>query len=502
VARIAVGGFHHETNTFAPLKATFQDFKQTGGHPGFSSGDALFASVEGISLPITGGVNELRARGHDLIPLSWCSAVPSAQVEEEAYESIVGEMLEILKRALPIDGIYLCLHGAMVAEHLEDGEGELLRRIRLLVGNDIPISASLDLHTNVTQEMFMLSDVLDAYRTYPHVDMIETGRRAARHLDDLLNSGVRYHKAFRKAEFLVPLNWGCTFIEPARSLYAKLAELEVGTVANNVRSLSLAMGFPLADIAEVGPSVLAYGTDRMATESVADAMADALAVCEVEFNGQLLVANDAVAEAMRLSVCAKRPIVLADTQDNPGGGGPSDTTGMLKALISGGAIGAVLAIMWDPEVAACAHKVGEGALMTASLGAKSGVSESSPVNGKFKVLKLGNGRFTGTGPMWCGARIELGPMALLEIAGVRVIVSSVKMQAADQSIFRHFNIEPAHEAILVLKSSVHFRADFQPIAEEIILVEAPGPCYADPAKLTFHNVRKDIRMRPGEEVKR
>lgn len=498
MARIAVGGFHHETNTFAPLKATFQDFEQAGGQPALSRGDALFAAVDGVSLPITGAIGELRGLGHELVPLSWSSAVPSAEVEQDAYERIVGEMLEMLERALPIDGIYLCLHGAIVAEHLEDGEGELLRRIRALVGNDIPISASLDLHTNITQEMFALSDVLDAYRTYPHVDMIETGRRAATHLDNLLNRGVRYHKAFRKAEFLVPLNWGCTFVEPAQSLYAKLTELEAGAVADGVRTLSLAMGFPLADIAEVGPAVLAYGTDRVATEAIADGMADALAVREAEFNGRLLAADEAVAEAMRQSSTATRPIVLADTQDNPGGGGPSDTTGLLKALISGEASGAILAILWDPEVAACAHEVGEGALMTASLGAKSGVAESSPVEGEFKVLKLGDGKFTGTGPMWRGARIDLGPMALLEIAGVRVIVGSVKMQAADQSIFRHFGIEPAEEAILALKSSVHFRADFQPIAADIILVEAPGPCYADPAKLKFRNVRPGVRMRPGE----
>lgn len=498
MARIAVGGFHHETNTFAPLKATFRDFEQADGHPALSSGEALFAAVDGVNLPITGGVAELRGLGHELVPLSWSSAVPSAEVEQDAYERIVGDMLEMLERAMPIDGIYLCLHGAMVAEHLEDGEGELLRRIRALVGSDVPISVSLDLHTNITREMFALSDVLDAYRTYPHVDMMETGRRAATHLDDLLNREVRYHKAFRKAEFLVPLNWGCTFVEPAQSLYAKLAELEAGAVADGVRTLSLTMGFPLADIAEVGPAVLAYGTDRAATESLADEMVDALAAREAEFNGRLLAADEAVAEAKRQSARATRPIVLADTQDNPGGGGPSDTTGLLKALISGDAEGAVLAILWDPEVAARAHDVGEGALMTASLGAKSGVAESSPVEGEFKVLKLGDGKFTGTGPMWRGARIDLGPMALLEIAGVRVIVGSVKMQAADQSIFRHFGVEPAEEAILALKSSVHFRADFQPIAEEIILVETPGPCYADPAKLTFRNVRPGVRMRPGE----
>ncbi len=497
MARIAVGGLHHETNTFAPLKASFRDFEQAGAHPALTRGDALFAAVDGVSLPITGAVTKLRARGHELVPLSWCSAVPSAEVTQDAYERIVGMMLDALEQALPVDGIYLCLHGAMVAEHLEDGEGELLRRVRGLVGGDIPVSASLDLHTNITQGKFELSDVLDVYRTYPHVDMIETGSRAATHLDDLLKRAARYHKAFRKADFLVPLNWGCTLVDPAQSLYAQRSVLEAKTAADGVRSLSLAMGFPLADIAEVGPAVLAYGGDRAATESVTDAMAEALAAREADFGGRLLAANEAVAEALLRSEGARRPVVLADTQDNPGGGGPSDTTGLLEALIRGGAVGAVIATLWDPEVAAQAHDAGEGALLSASLGAKSKVAGSRPVEGEFRVLRLGDGRFTATGPMYRGARIELGAMALLEIAGVRIVVSSVKMQAADQSIFRHLGIEPAQERILALKSSVHFRADFQPIAEDIILVEAPGPCYADPAKLKYRKLRPGVRLRPG-----
>jgi microcystin degradation protein MlrC len=243
--------------------------------------------------------------------------------------------------------------------------------------------------------------------------------------------------------------------------------------------------------------VLAYGGDRAATESVTDAMAEALAAREADFGGRLLAANEAVAEALLRSEGARRPVVLADTQDNPGGGGPSDTTGLLEALIRGGAVGAVIATLWDPEVAAQAHDAGEGALLSASLGAKSKVAGSRPVEGEFRVLRLGDGRFTATGPMYRGARIELGAMALLEIAGVRIVVSSVKMQAADQSIFRHLGIEPAQERILALKSSVHFRADFQPIAEDIILVEAPGPCYADPAKLKYRKLRPGVRLRPG-----
>jgi microcystin degradation protein MlrC len=204
-----------------------------------------------------------------------------------------------------------------------------------------------------------------------------------------------------------------------------------------------------------------------------------------------------VAQALRVAGNAHRPVILADTQDNSGGGGPSDTTGLLEALIAGGARGAVLGLLNDPQTALRAHEAGEGAMIRAELGGKSGMIGHRPLAGDFRVLALGDGRFTGTGPMWGGARMELGAMALLETAGVRVAVGSRAMQAADQSIFRHLGVEPAEQNILALKSSVHFRADFQPIAEEILVVEAPGPCAADPSKLAFTKVRPGLRLKPA-----
>ncbi len=495
MARIAVGGFQHETNTFAPLKATWEMFEETDGWPGLSRGRDLLPAIDGVHLPITGAVEALRAAGHEIVPLLWCSATPSAHVMRDAYERIVAMLLEDIASAGKIDGIYLDLHGAMVAEHLEDGEGEVLRRVRALVGASVPISVSLDLHANVTEEMVALADVLDAYRTYPHVDMGETGARAARHLDAILRGQGPFHKALRRPDFLIPLNWGCTLTEPARGLYAEMERLE-RAAGGAVRTISFATGFPLADIAEVGPAVMAYGRTRADAEAAADAMLKAIQNQEAAFAGRLWQPGDAVDEAMRRARTARRPVVLADTQDNSGGGGPSDTTGLLEALIAGGARGAVLGLLNDPEVALQAHAAGEGATIRAALGGKSGMPGHRPLGGDYKVLKLGDGRFTATGPMWLGARMDLGPMALLEIQGVRVAVGSRMQQAADQSIFRHLGVEPARESILVLKSSVHFRADFQPIAEEILMVEAPGPCYADPSKLTFRNIRPGIRLKP------
>ena len=177
--RIAVGGFQHETNTFAPEQATFERFERADGWPGLARGNALFDTVDGVHIPITGAIDGLRADGHDLVPLLWCSAVPCAQVTEDAFERIAAMIVEDLRAAMPVDGLYLDLHGAMVCTHVEDGEGELLRRIRDAVGPALPIAVSLDLHANVTEEMVALADLIEIYRTYPHVDMGETGKRAA-----------------------------------------------------------------------------------------------------------------------------------------------------------------------------------------------------------------------------------------------------------------------------------------------------------------------------------
>ena len=220
--RIAIGGFQHETNTFAPSKATFEAFVEPGGWPALTQGDALFADVAGINLPIAGFIEAARDLGHELLPLTWAAASPSAEVTNDAFERISGQIVEdlaALVRQGGLDGLYLDLHGAMVTEDHEDGEGEILRRVRAVVGEALPLVVSLDLHANITPEMVALSDALIAYRTYPHIDMAETGARAARHLHSLLESRAGRCKAFRQLPFLLQLTAGCTrAMRSARSL--------------------------------------------------------------------------------------------------------------------------------------------------------------------------------------------------------------------------------------------------------------------------------------------
>ena len=492
--RVAVGGWQHETNTFAPIKADFENFERADEWPGLSRGLSMLAGLEGIHLPVNGAIGKLRTLGYELEPLLWCSATPSAHVTEDAFERISAMLLETLADAFPVDAVLLDLHGAMVCEHLEDGDGEILRRVRDLVGPDMPVVASLDLHANVTEAMVGHANALDIFRTYPHVDMGETGARVAAHLHALLTERSTWYPALRRTDFLIPLNWGCTLIEPAKSLYAGLPS----RIGGEVVAISFACGFPLSDIAEVGPAIVAYGTTQTAADESADALLAAVHDREVDFGGRLYSTEEAVTEAMRISNGAERPVVLADTQDNPGGGGPGDTTGVLRALVEGDAKGAVLGTIADPDIAAEAHAVGVGGAFTSVLGEKSGMSGHVPYEGSFKVLSLGTGNFTATGPMYKGARMKLGPMALLDIQGVRVLVASKAAQTADQSIFRHLGVEPANERILAVKSSVHFRNDFQSLAEAVLIVTSPGPVYADLSSLSFRNIRPGVRLTPGQ----
>jgi len=488
MARIAVGGFQHETNTFAPLKATYEEFARGGGWPGLQRGSAILTAFAGMNIPIAGALKVLRAAGHELVPLVWASATPSAHVTEDAYERIAGMMLDDLKARLPVDAIYLDLHGAMVTEHIDDGEGELLRRVRALVGPSIPIAASLDLHANVTPQMVETADVMLAYRTYPHVDMAATGQRTAALLLTFLDTSKRYQNCIESLDFLIPLSWQCTMMEPAASIYRRLAEIEAETRT----ILSFTPGFPAADFHHCGAAVFGYGGE--AVRQAVRNLAQEIGLRERDFAGRIYTADEAVAETLRRG--ASRPMVLADTQDNPGAGGSSDTTGLLEALLRAGADNAAIAVMWDPEAAEKAHRAGIGATLSIGLGGKSGAPGHQPLRGDYIVESLGDGAFLGTGPMYGGASMNLGPMALLRIGGVRVVTATRKVQAADQAIFRHLGVEPTGERILGLKSSVHFRADFAPIAEDILVVKAPGAMLADPADFPFARLRPGVRLRP------
>src|SRR6202166_1124078 len=226
MTRIAVGGLLHETNTFAPTKATYDDFVHGGGWPAMAHGAKLLEKMRDINVGMAGFVPAAEEEGWELVPTIWCAASPSAHVTEDAYERVAEVIVEGIKAAGSIDAVYLDLHGAMVTEHLDDGEGEILARVRKVIGTEVPLVGSLDLHPNATPEMVEHADALIAYRTYPHVDMADTGRVAAKHLALLLKTRQKFAKAFRQLPFLIPISWQCTNDQPTKGIYQKLADLE------------------------------------------------------------------------------------------------------------------------------------------------------------------------------------------------------------------------------------------------------------------------------------
>lgn len=354
----------------------------------------------------------------------------------------------------------------------------------------MPIVASLDLHANVTQRMLDSADGLVTYRTYPHVDMADTGRRAVALLDTLLGRRGR-HRHFRSARrvpFLIPVNAMCTSLEPSKSLFRLLERLETGAV----RSLSFAPGFPAADFPECGPTIWGYGADPVQLARAVDALYEHVVSTEAQWSVPFMSADDAVTEAIRIARGADKPVVIADTQDNPGAGGGSNTTGLLRALVRHRAPDAALGLFFDPAAACAAHAAGRGATVEITLGADSGL----PFTGTFRVESLSNGRCHCNGPMLKGATFELGPTACLRIGDVRVVVTSARVQMTDRSFYRIAGIAPETMKILVNKSSVHFRADFDAIADCVLIAKAGGWMAADPADLRWTSLADGIRTSP------
>ena len=491
---IAVGGFQHETNTFAPHLAPFENFARANSWPGLTTGPALIDVMAGLNIPLAGFIETAQRHGHRLYPLVWCAAEPSSCVTRDAFERVAEMICDGLGELDALDAVYLDLHGAMVAEHFEDGEGELLRRVRDIVGAEMPVVISLDLHANVTQAMLDYSDAMTIYRTYPHLDMAATGARAYDLLETIW-SGKQLHKVMCKIPFLFPLTAQCTDFDPCKTLYRLLPQLSAATGMTN---LEFATGFPPSDIAECGAAVVAYGDDAAVARATAEHFYHQVLNAEADFEFESFSPDEAIVRAM--SNTSGKPVVLADAQDNPGAGGTADTTGLLASLLRHGAQRAVLAMLYDPEVADMAHAAGVGAVLDTELGAKSGFPGVEPYHGQFEVEALGDGRFVFTGPMNLNSQAELGNMALLRIVDddseVRVIVGSARSQCLDLAMIRHLGIEPTEQKIVAVKSTVHFRADFDPIAAETLVVLAPGANYCRLTDMEYKNLRRGVRLEP------
>jgi microcystin degradation protein MlrC len=486
--KIALAGLQHETNTFAPDITEAVDFLAPGGWPKQARGEAVKAELAGTSVPMAGGLRVLEDVGATAVPLLWTIALPAGPVRHAAFEALAEEIAERLKEALPVDGLFLELHGAMATTEDDDAEGALLEKLRDLVGPDLPIVVALDLHTNLSARMVQNADQLFAYLTYPHVDMADTGARAMRRLLEFAEGAPRPNKAFRQMPYLLPIVAQGTASAPVKDLYCAAME------RSDVETM-LTLGFPLADVPDAGPALVVYGHVQEKIDAAADETLSQWVDAEPEFETRLSTAAEGVALAMQAT---KHPVVIADVQDNAGGGGANDTTGLLRALVDAKAEGALMVHIADANAANAATQAGVGAVLDIGVGGQSDPETGDPVKGPWRVIAVGDGRFTGVGPMYSGAAIEMGPVALLEQSGVRVIVAGKRMQASEPALIHHLGLDPATVPILCVKSSVHFRGAYENMAQEIILVATPGRVIMD---LNALNYMKSRRRAAGIKTK-
>ncbi len=480
--RFFVAMVSHETNTFSPLPTDRGQFEARGLH----YGGEIIERYRDTGTCLGGMIDGAAARDVTLVPSLAAAASPAGRVAKDFYAEARERLLADLRAAGPLDGVLLDLHGAMVVDGLDDGEGDLLQAVRAAVGR-VPIAVTLDFHANVTRAMVESATLLHGYKTYPHVDMDARGREAALRLADVAGGRLRPTVAYRQPPMLPPLAGQLTARGPMRRLgdLADAMEARPGVI-----SVSVFAGFPLADIHDAGLSVyVATDGDQPLADALADELAAAAWALRREFLHRALPIKDAVARALALD---GRPVVLADIADNTGGGAAGDTTGILRELLRVGARPATVACLWDPAAVRACVAAGVGATVQVSVGGRVDPSHGAPLAVSGRVRTLSDGRFVHKGPMCRGLEGRLGPTAVVDVSDVKIILISHRWQTLDPEMIRFVGIDPAGEKILVVKSSVHYRAAFEPIARAILEVDAPGLSSSRLERFAFTRVRRPI----------
>ena len=401
-----------------------------------------------------------------------------------------------ITRAGKIDGVYLDLHGAMVADEFEDGEAEIVRRVRQVIGDELPLVCSLDFHANISSEFIKRVSALTIFRHYPHTDMAYGGERAAALMTYILQTGKPLYKAFRQIDYLVPLSSQGTTRYPFDELFAGFDKLET----QGVLSVDAAAGFTAADIHDCGPSVVAMGIDEDAVEAAADRLQKRFIDAEKNIVDELLSPVDAIKTASNLIDQNPEPVVLADVQDNPGAGGTCDTTDILRAAIEQDCVRAIFGIVCDPASVDKCWQAGVGAELELILGNAYPIKAAKKFTHKYVIERLSDERIHCTGQMYGGCDADLGKMAVVRVSGIEnnvfVVLSSSRFQCLDLALFRQMGLAIELPQIIAVKSTIHFLADFEPIAQKVLFVDAPGvfPCRLDPDD--YKNLRPRVRVGP------
>jgi microcystin degradation protein MlrC len=481
--RIITGGVLHETSTFARGPTVVRDF-ETG--IGIARGQEVFAKFRGANFCIGGFVEGAAKHGFELVPLLWAFAFPSGVIERASYDTLKQEFLDGVRRELTngVDGVLLDLHGAMVVEGIDDGDGDFLASVRGVVGRNCPLIVTTDLHANHTPLRVAAADAIIGYDTYPHVDMAERGREAADLMVRTVRGDVRPVSAIRQ----LPLFWSAacqvTAHPPIDEAFRLIHDIERRP---GILSVTLSTGFPWADVPDMGASVIVVADgDRLVAQSTADEIGEWIWSRRERWHKPPLT----VSEALTLGQASGRfPIMLADMADNTGGGAPGDSTEVLRAFVDRDLSDALLLYLVDPEVAQQAHAAGVGKRLSVELGGKSDARQGPPVPLDVEVVALSDGRFRYDGPMYAGTNGDLGTSAWLRHRGVNIVVVSVRMQPLDQAFARSLGIDCSRMKFIALKSAVHFRSGFEQLGGSIFNINARAIHSHDYASLSYRRRR-------------
>ncbi|HWD56868.1 MAG TPA: M81 family metallopeptidase [Stellaceae bacterium] len=473
--RVLTGRFMHETNTFSIVKTDLALWRRRDFH----TGNEIPGVFRGTRSALGATFEAADKYGWTLIHPVSANANPSGTVTDDAFEAIAGMILDAASRQGPIDGVLFHLHGAMVTESHEDGEGELLARLRGVLGADVPIVVTLDLHANVTERMADNADALIAFRSYPHIDMYERAWQGADLLERAMAGKIKPRTIIARRPMIHGLDWGRTQKGPMAELIARGEALEK---AGEALAVSVCAGFSLANIRDVGPSVtVTYDAmDELGSgpppREIAETFMDHAWATRDYSSIRLLPVAEAVARA-REGKRGDKPLVIADYTDNPGGGGYGDATAFLRGLVDAGLEGVAFHAICDPEAIAAGIGAGIGATTTLTLGGKTDPSRGGgPLTLAGEITCLTNGRFIAYGPMGGGVERNYGPSMVFRVGGIDIVLISNNGQATDLGQFTSLGIDPVRYPTVAVKSMQHFRAAFEPIAREVILVDTGALC--------------------------
>jgi len=479
--RVLIGEFKHETNTFITKKTGMKDYKERY----IKIAEEIIPFFKGTKSEIGAFIDVGKEENLDLIPSIAANAWPGGAVERDVFEMVRNSIINTISKSEPIDAILLSLHGAMVTEDIQDGEGELLAAIRMIVGDEIPIITTLDLHANVTVKMIDNVNGFFPFDHYPHTDIYEKGLEAAKALVKILSKHVKPTIRFRKLPMLCPLLE--TDKEPYKQFLDMVYDFEKDP---KVISASIISGFPYADIYDGGMSIIAQtDNDDYLALKIVNEIGDLI----LHKHNEFVIEAISIEEAITRGINAREgPIVLGDFADNVGAGAPGDGTHILRKLLEMNVKNVGVALIADPQTVEEAINGGVGSIISIELGGKINAIAGTPVFATAIVKTIADGKYVYKGPLFRGQQTEIGKTVVLDLDGIEVVVCERRAQPLDLEVFRRFGIEPLNKKIIVIKSSVHYRAAYGPIAKEIITVDSPGIVAPNLKQFLFHNIKRPI----------